>query len=458
MVMKPSLLIIEDETALAKQLKWGLAEDYEVMTAGNVEKARSLLGSGAFPVATLDLGLPPAPDSPREGFRLLEELPQLSPHTKVIVITGNAERENALRAVALGAVDFYSKPLDLDVLRVILARTFRMAELESANRQLREEKGESASFCGMMGAAPAMQEVFDRIRQVAATDYPVLVRGESGTGKEMVARALHAKSPRAKEKLIIINCGAIPENLLESELFGHEKGAFTGATARRAGRLEQADGGTVFLDEIGDMPLALQVKLLRFLQEGTLERVGGNQTLELDVRIVAATHVDLDQAIADGRFREDLFYRLNVVPLAVPPLRERPEDILLLARHFINEETERLDRPKVGLSPAAVAALADHAWPGNVRELKNAVCRALAICSGKKIQPTDLGVPGGGNVQPAEENRFLTIREARDLAEIQALRQALAATNGNITQAAKLLEVSRPTLHDLIKKHGVEDG
>ncbi|MFP4310340.1 MAG: sigma-54-dependent transcriptional regulator, partial [Desulfococcaceae bacterium] len=335
--MKPSLLIIEDETALAKQLKWGLAEEYEVMTAGNVEKARSLLGSGAFPVATLDLGLPPAPDSPREGFRLLEELPQLSPHAKVIVITGNAERENALRAVALGAVDFYSKPLDLDVLRVILARTFRMAELESANRQLREERGESASFCGMMGAAPCMQELFDRIRQVAGTDYPVLIRGESGTGKEMVARALHAKSPRAKERLIIINCGAIPENLLESELFGHEKGAFTGAAAKRAGRLEQADGGTVFLDEIGDMPLALQVKLLRFLQEGTLERVGGNKTLELDVRIVAATHVDLDQAIADGRFREDLYYRLNVVPLAVPPLRERPEDILLLARHFINE-------------------------------------------------------------------------------------------------------------------------
>ncbi|MFP4390223.1 MAG: PEP-CTERM-box response regulator transcription factor [Desulfococcaceae bacterium] len=456
--MKPSLLIIEDETALAKQLKWGLAEEYEVMTAGNVEKARSLLGSGAFPVATLDLGLPPAPDSPREGFRLLEELPQLSPHAKVIVITGNAERENALRAVALGAVDFYSKPLDLDVLRVILARTFRMAELESANRQLREERGESASFCGMMGAAPCMQELFDRIRQVAGTDYPVLIRGESGTGKEMVARALHAKSPRAKERLIIINCGAIPENLLESELFGHEKGAFTGAAAKRAGRLEQADGGTVFLDEIGDMPLALQVKLLRFLQEGTLERVGGNKTLELDVRIVAATHVDLDQAIADGRFREDLYYRLNVVPLAVPPLRERPEDILLLARHFINEETARLNRGKMGLGPAAVAALAEHGWPGNVRELKNAVCRALAICSGKKIQPIDLGIPVGGKAQPAEEGRLMTIREARDGAELQALRQALAATDGNITQAAKLLEVSRPTLHDLIKKHGVEDG
>lgn len=266
--MKPSLLIIEDESALAKQLKWGLAEEYEVMTVGDVEKARSLLGSGAFSVATLDLGLPPAPDSPREGFRLLEEIPRLSPHTKVIVITGNAERENALRAVALGAVDFYSKPLDLDVLRVILARTFRMAELETANRQLREERGESASFCGMMGAAPSMQELFDRIRQVADTDYPVLIRGESGTGKEMVARALHAKSPRAKEKLIIINCGAIPENLLESEFFGRKKGAFTGADADRPGLMDRADGGTLFLDEIGDIPLSLQVKLLRALEGG----------------------------------------------------------------------------------------------------------------------------------------------------------------------------------------------
>jgi two-component system NtrC family response regulator len=456
--VKPSLLIIEDEAALAKQLKWGLSEEYAVMTAGTVEKARSLLGSGAFSVATLDLGLPPAPDGPREGFRILEDLPQLSPHTKVIVITGNAERENAMRAVALGAVDFYSKPLDLDVLRIILRRAFRMADLEAANRRLREETSESGAFCGMMGTAPAMLELFDRVRQVAGTDYPVLIRGESGTGKEMVARAIHALSPRAEKPLVVINCGAIPENLLESELFGHEKGAFTGATARRAGRLEQADEGTVFLDEIGDMPLSLQVKLLRFLQEGTLERVGGNQTLSLDVRVVAATHVDLDKALADGRFREDLFYRLNVVPLTVPPLRERPEDILLLGRHFINEESARLERGRIGLSPAAVAALADHSWPGNVRELKNAVCRAMAICSDKKIHPLDLGLSPAPNANAVEEGPLMTIREAREAAEVTAVRQALAATDGNITQAAKLLEVSRPTLHDLIKKHGVEEG
>ena len=456
--MKPSLLIIEDEAALAKQLKWGLSDEYAVMTAGTVEKARSLLGSGSFPVATLDLGLPPAPDVPREGFRILEDLPQLSPHTKVIVITGNAERENAMRAVALGAVDFYSKPLDLDVLRIILRRAFRMADLEAANRRLREEKAEGGAFCGMMGTAPAMLELFDRVRQVAGTDYPVLIRGESGTGKEMVARAIHTLSPRADKPLVVINCGAIPENLLESELFGHEKGAFTGATTRRAGRLEQADEGTVFLDEIGDMPLSLQVKLLRFLQEGTLERVGGNQTLSLDVRVVAATHVDLDQALAEGRFREDLFYRLNVVPLTVPPLRERPEDVLLLGRHFINEESARLERGRIGLSPAAVAALADHSWPGNVRELKNAVCRAMAICSEKTIQPTDLGLSPAKNAKTVEEGPLMTIREAREAAEVNAVRQALAATDGNITQAAKLLEVSRPTLHDLIKKHGVEEG
>ena len=456
--MKPSLLIIEDETALAKQLKWGLSDEYAVMIAGTVDKARSLLGSGAFSVATLDLGLPPSPDVPREGFRLLEDMPGLAPHAKIIVITGNAERENAMRAVALGAVDFYSKPLDLDVLRVILRRTFRMVELEDANRRLRDEKPAGAAFQGMMATAPSMLELFDRIRQVGGTDYPVLIRGESGTGKEMVAGAIHALSPRAREKLVVINCGAIPENLLESELFGHEKGAFTGATARRAGRLEQADKGTVFLDEIGDMPLSLQVKLLRFLQEGTLERVGGNQTLELDVRLVAATHVDLEEAIARGRFREDLFYRLNVVPLIVPPLRERPEDILLLARHFINEESARMDRGRIGLSPAAVAALADHSWPGNVRELKNAICRALATCSDRKIHPPDLGLALARTEPAAEEGPLLTIREARETAERNAIRQAMAATDGNITQAAKLLEVSRPTLHDLIRKHGLEEG
>lgn len=452
--MNGKLLIIEDETSLAKQLKWGLSDTYEIITANTADKARQLLASGAFPVATLDLGLPPSPDTPTEGFRLLEDLPGLAPHTKVIVITGNAEQENAMKAVDLGAADFCSKPIDLDLLKIILKRTFHISELEAANRRLKEEQGNTYSLCGMIGISPAMNELFKLIQQVSRTEYPVLVRGESGTGKEMVARALHSLSNRKKKPLVVINCGAIPDTLLESELFGHEKGAFTGATGRQIGKFEQADQGTVFLDEIGDMPMELQVKLLRFLQEGTIDRVGGSKTLHLDVRVIAATHVDLEQSIGDGKFREDLFYRLNVVPMVIPPLRDRREDILFLTNHFIKEESQKLKRGRITLSHTASAALSSHSWPGNVRELQNSIYRALAMADDNTLHPSDLGLPDPQEIP--DEQTLPTIKAAREAGERQAVLRALAMTDNNISHAAKLLEVSRPTLHDLLKKHGIE--
>ncbi|MDY6825382.1 MAG: PEP-CTERM-box response regulator transcription factor [Thermodesulfobacteriota bacterium] len=450
---KEKLLIVEDEASVAKQLKWSLDEVYDIAIAGDAKKARKLLTSSGFPVATLDLGLPPSADTPDEGFALLEEMGTLAPSTKVIVITGNAEQENALKAVALGAADFCAKPIDVNILKVILSRTFNLAALEAANRRLTEETEKGGSFCGMLGISPVMQKAFALIQKVSTTDYPVLVTGDSGTGKEMVAHAVHQHSQRSGGPLVIINCGAIPETLLESELFGHEKGSFTGATARKNGKLEQAHGGTVFLDEIGELPLAMQVKLLRFLQEGTIERVGGNRSIPVDARVIAATNIDLQKAVEEGRFREDLFFRLNVVPVDLPPLQDRPEDIMLIAQHFLRTESESLNASNVSLSAEAVAALSGHAWPGNVRELHNRICRALSTCSDQKIVAEDLGLTPGP--APREEESFYTLQEARDRAEQRCVRQALLMTGNNISKAAKLLKTSRPTLHDLIKKHGI---
>ena len=334
---KKRLLVIEDEISVAKQLKWGLGKEYEVTIASEADEVRSLLASGPFPVATMDLGLPPYPDTPQQGFKLLEEISSIAPYTKVIVITGNSENGNAVQAIALGASDFCAKPIDLKILNIILSRTFKIHELEEANRRLQNQTSQTGSFCGMLGISPGMGKLFERTRQVSETDYPVLIAGDSGTGKEMVARAIHSLSQRAKEPLVIINCGAIPENLLESELFGHEKGAFTGAAGRKIGRFEHANKGTLFLDEISELPLALQVKILRFLQENTVERLGGTKTITLDVRIIAATNVNLEEAVKQGSFREDLFYRLNVVPLWIPGLKKRGEDILLLAHTFFRK-------------------------------------------------------------------------------------------------------------------------
>ncbi|TKB25013.1 PEP-CTERM-box response regulator transcription factor [Desulfopila sp. IMCC35006] len=451
--MKKKLLVIEDEKSVAKQLRWGLDEEYDITIASDAEQAKPLLTSGLFPVATLDLGLPPYPDTPQQGFALLEEIASLAPHTRVIVITGNAEDNNAIKAIALGAADFYAKPIDLKILKIILSRTFRIQELEDANRRLQLQSSKSGSLCGMIGISSAMHKVFERLRNAGKTDYPVLITGNTGTGKEMAAHAVHSLSKRAEKPLIIINCGAIPENLLESELFGHEKGAFTGATGRQIGKFELADGGTIFLDEIGELPLLLQVKILRFLQESTIERLGGAKTLQLDVRIIAATNINLQEAVQQKTFREDLFYRLNVVPLRIPDLQERPEDILLLAHNFLQEEARAMRRGQLSFTPSAMSALTLHSWPGNVRELQNRIRRALGTTTDSSITSTDLGLDQQAGKE--QEQKLTTLKEARDTSEKNAVQQALALSGNNISQAAKLLEVSRPTLHDLLKKHDI---
>lgn len=451
--MKQKLLIIEDENSVAKQLRWGLDKEYEISLAANAEQAKPLLASGVFPVATLDLGLPPYPDTPQQGFALLEEIASLAPHTKVIVITGSAEETNAVKAIGLGAADFYAKPIDLSILKIILSRTFRINALEEANRQLQRQSSQSGSLCGMIGISPAMNNLFARLLHASKTNYPILITGNTGTGKEMAARAVHSLSPRANQPLIIINCGAIPENLLESELFGHEKGAFTGAAGRQIGKFEQADGGTIFLDEIGELPLCLQVKILRVLQESTIERLGGSKTLQLDVRIIAATNVDLEQSVVHKTFREDLFYRLNVVPIKIPDLQERPEDILLLAHNFLQEEARKLRRGQISFAPSALGALSVHGWRGNVRELQNRIRRALGTTMDNVITSVDLGLEELS--MDGEGQQLSTIKEARETAEKNAVHRALALCGNNISQAAKLLEVSRPTLHDLLKKHEI---
>jgi two-component system NtrC family response regulator len=453
--MKKKLLIIEDENSVAKQLRWGLDKEYDITTVSDADQARPLLASGVFPVATLDLGLPPHPDTPRQGFELLEEISSIAPHTRVIVISGNAEQENAVKAIALGAADFCAKPIDLKLLRIILSRTFKIHELEEANRRLQRQAIQSGSLCGMLGVSPVMEDMFKRIKHISKTDYPVLITGDTGTGKEMAACAVHSLGQRAENPLVIINCGAIPDNLLESELFGHEKGAFTGAAGRKIGKFEQADQGTIFLDEIGELPLPLQVKILRFLQESTIERLGGTKTITLNARIIAATNINLEDAVKQGTFRDDLYYRLNVVPLRIPVLNERSEDTLLLAHNFLQEETRKLQREHTSFSPAAIAALTAHDWPGNIRELQNRIRRALGTTMDRFITPVDLGLEGIPLKQ--EEQKLATLKEARETAEINAVRRALALSGNNISQAAKLLEISRPTLHDLLKKHGINN-
>jgi len=448
--MKKKLLIIEDEKSVAKQLRWGLSEEYEITIASSAAQARPFLISGVFAVVTLDLGLPPSPDTPEQGFKLLEDIAVISPHTRVIVITGNTEEENAIQAIALGAVDFSEKPINLKLLKIILSRAFKISELAQAKRKLQKESKQTGSLAGMLGVSSAMNKVFDRLRHASKTDYPILITGNTGTGKELAAHAVHSLSQRASQNLVIVNCGAIPENLLESELFGHEKGAFTGAASRQIGKFEQAQQGTLFLDEIGELPLLLQVKLLRVLQESTIQRLGGTKTIALDVRVIAATNVNLEESVKKGTFREDLYYRLNVVPLRLPDLHERPEDILLLAHYFLQEESQKLKRGQMSFLPAALTALSSYDWPGNVRELQNRIRRALGTTFDKSISAVDLGldeIP-----QEQQDQKFLPLKEARKLAEKSAVYKALSLTGNNISQAAKLLEVSRPTLHDLLKK------
>ncbi len=446
---KTKILIIEDDEEIRTQMKWALAEEYDVLTAGDRQSALSILDKEQPGIVTLDLGLPPHPGGVEEGFRTLQSILQEKPWTKVIVITGRAEREHALEAIAQGAYDFYRKPIQVDELRIMLQRAFHIYQLETENRALQQQL-HSELFEGMIGTSQQMQEVFASIRKVAATDTPVLIIGESGTGKELVAQAIHQHSQRRKGPFHVINCGAIPADLLESELFGHEKGAFTGAHTQRKGRIELAQGGTLLLDELGEFPLPLQVKLLRFLQKHQMERVGGRETLTIDARILAATNRDLHQAMRTGNFREDLYYRVGVVTIALPPLRERGEDILLIANTLLQRYTRDNRRKVTAFTKQAVIALQTYGWPGNVRELENRIRRAVIMAEGQRITPEDLEL---SSPYIAYEGR--TLKEARETLERELIQQVLAKHRGNITRAANELGISRPTLHELLTKYNI---
>src|SRR6185312_13429127 len=408
--MKPRLLIVDDDEEIRTQMKWGLTQDYEIFLAEDRPAALEMLSEHRPQVVLLDLGLPPRPAEPVEGLAALSEILSRDSLVKVIIISGQGERDNALQAIGAGAYDFLPKPADLEMLKLLLKRAFHVASLEREYRQMQELQGET--FEGMLGTSPQMQQVFNSIRKVATSDAPVLILGESGTGKEMVAQAIHRRSARKDGPFVAINCSAIPETLLESELFGHEKGSFTGAHVQRKGRIETASGGTLFLDEIGELPALLQVKLLRFLQEQCIERVGGRQPIQVDTRVVAATNVDLKKAITENRFREDLFYRLAVVVINLPPLRERETDVRLLAQEFLRRAAGKIGKNGLAFDHEAVRALNDHGWPGNVRELDNRVKRAVIMADGKRLTPADLELEG-----LAERPHAANLKEAREAVE-----------------------------------------
>jgi len=445
----PVLLVVEDDEGLQRQLKWAY-DGYRVVCAGSRGEAIEALRAHEPSVVTLDLGLPPDPDGTTEGFATLEEILRLKPDTKVIVATGHGARESALKAISLGAYDFYKKPVDIDDLGLIVARAFHLHEIEAENRRL-ESDGGGAVLGSIITAAPEMQKVGKTIERVASADVSVMLLGASGTGKELLARAVHEKSNR-KGEFIAINCAAIPENLLEAELFGYERGAFTGAVKSNVGKIELAEGGTLFLDEVGDIPLPLQVKLLRFLQERVIERIGGRQPIPVDTRIVCATHQDLEAMIADGRFREDLYYRLAEIVVKIPSLAERAGDAGLLARHFVNRYARELNPKVQSLSADALAAIDAYAWPGNVRELENRLKRAVIMAEGRSVGADDLDLPGTASADQAAIN----LRAAREIADRKAIRQAMVRTDNNISGAAKLLGISRPTLYDLLKQYRLQ--
>ncbi|HTV44130.1 MAG TPA: PEP-CTERM-box response regulator transcription factor [Stellaceae bacterium] len=447
------LLIVDDDNGLLRQLRWAFSE-HRVHPAGNRRQALDTIREYPVPVAILDLGLPPDPDGASEGLATLSEIRTIAPATKVIIATGNETREHALRAIALGAYDFYQKPIDIDVLRLIVSRAEQMFELEAENRRL-NEAALASPIDGIIATSPEMLRVLRSIEKLAPTDVAVLLLGESGTGKELLAHAIHRLSRRSRGPFVPINCAAIPETLLESELFGYEKGAFTGALRQTIGRIESANRGTLFLDEIGDVPLPMQVKLLRFLQDQIVDRVGGRKPVQVDVRIVCATNQDLDRMMSEGRFREDLFYRLNEVIVRVPPLRDRAADAVALASFFLRRFAGEYGRAARGLGPSALAAIREYAWPGNVRELENRVKRAVVMTEGPLVSADDLDLPlvaadpGGAD----GDNRSLDIRLARARAEREVIQLALAQAGSNLSKAAKLLGISRPTLYDLMQQH-----
>jgi two-component system NtrC family response regulator len=446
---KKSLLVIEDDPGLQKQLRWSF-DAYEVLVASDRESALALLRRHEPAVVTMDLGLPPDPDGASEGLATLAQILELAPGTKVIVLTGNQDHGNALKAVAAGAYDFHQKPFDPDMLHLVVERAYYLHALQQENRRLLQTQTH-ALITGVITRDPVLLKVCRNVEKVAPSDATVILLGESGTGKEILARALHQSSARREKRFMAINCAAIPEALLESELFGYEKGAYTGAVKQTPGKIELAHEGTFFLDEVGDLPMALQAKLLRFLQERVIERVGGRKEIPVDVRIVCATHQNLKKLIEESRFREDLYYRLSEIVITIPPLRERVGDAALLAHHFKNKFCAQEKRASLSFSQDALAAIESHPWPGNVREMENCIKRAVIMAEGPIVTAEDLGLQTSSG--PAEA---INLRQIRDKAEYDALMKALARVNGNVVKAAELLGVSRPTIYDLMNRHGIK--
>ena len=449
MTEKTPLLIIEDDPALLTQMTWAF-EQYAPVRAGEREEALAQIRRHRPSVVTMDLGLPPRPDEPTEGFQLLQDILAIAPDTKVIVLTGQNDHANALKAVGLGAYDFYSKPFQPELLALMIERAFRLHALQAENRKLLARR--TPGVLGeLLTRDPQMLKVCSTVEKVAGTNATVMLLGESGTGKELLARAVHGLSPRRDGRFVAINCAAIPENLLESELFGYEKGAFTGAAKQTPGKIEAAHRGTLFLDEIGDLPSALQAKILRFLQDRTLERLGGRQEIAVDVRVVCATHQDLRAMIAQGRFREDLYYRLAEIVVSIPPLRARKGDAALLAHAFVRQYAEEHKRGGLTLLADAAAAIDAHPWPGNVRELQNCVKRAVIMAEGELLRAADFGLA------PRPEGETRTLRDVRDEAERDAVMRVLSRVNGNLSRAAEMLGISRPTLYDLLNRFGLKE-
>ncbi|MFK7962882.1 MAG: PEP-CTERM-box response regulator transcription factor [Burkholderiaceae bacterium] len=446
---RPVLLVIEDDLGLQKQMRWSF-DRFNVVFAEDRESAITQVRRHEPAVITLDLGLPPDTDSSEEGFSVLEEILSLAPSTKIVAITGQNDRDNALRAIATGAYDFFSKPFDAETLGLVVDRAFNVAELERENER-RSTFANTMPIEGLITRDPGMIKLCRQIEKLAPTDASVLLFGESGTGKEVLARSLHTQSPRKDNRFVAINCAAIPEALLESELFGHEKGAFTGAVKQTAGKIEMAAGGTLFLDEIGDLPMSLQAKLLRFLQDRVIERVGGRTEIAVDLRIICATHRNLRDQIENGQFREDLYYRLTEMVVTIPPLRDRAGDAPLLARAFVKRFTQQQKREKLFLRDDAIQAIADYNWPGNVRELENCIKRAVIMADANSIGAEDLGI--NQNI----DHPALNLRHVRDDAERKAVLRAMAQSGGNIARASELLGISRPTMYDLLNRFGLRE-
>ena len=462
--MKPKVLIVDDDEEIRTQMKWAVSGDYDVTMAGNRKTAIEAYRAERHDAVLLDLGLPPNPNDTTEGMAILAALQVLDRSSKVIIVSGQSDRENAVRAIGAGAYDFLFKPVDVAQLKILLQRCLFVSEMEREHQELQDSERADV-FEGMLGSSEPMREVFNMIEKVAKSSAPVLILGESGTGKEMVANAIHNRSKRKKGSFVAINCNAIPENLIESELFGYEKGAFTGANSQRIGLIETADGGTLFLDEIGELPAPVQVKLLRFLQEKKIQRVGGREEIEVDTRILAATHVDLKAAVDEGSFREDLYFRLAVVVCHLPALRQRGADIGLLARDFLQRFAAQDKREGLMFDQRAERAISTHPWPGNVRELQNRVHRAVIMADGRKITCEDLEISAADSLTGVESaaigaskvdvSHATDLKEARETLERELVTNALQRSGGNISAAAKELGVSRPTFYELMSKLGI---